>query len=240
MKRFAVMFLLILILFFSFGCSANVESGTGEYLNVATKNPTATHGDQNGGDFENNSPDESVTPDKSDLAEDSTDSPLNTAKPNNNPEETSESTVEPTLSGATSSPTIGVDIPATNSGSVSTTKPTITNKPTSSPAVSSTDFPDITPTLAPVITQGPEDYFILTIDNGGGGGYVYINQGQDGPTNINKGWFDAGSYVSISAVPYDGCTFDGWYVGEDFVSPYTDYNFYMPARDYPLTARFVF
>ncbi|MBE7065831.1 MAG: hypothetical protein E7384_08495 [Ruminococcaceae bacterium] len=238
MKRFAGMLLLISIIFFCFGCSVDIGSGTDGYLNVATKNPDTTYGVQNGGVTDNNSPDDTGNSGESDLISDPTDLPLNTTKPNNNPGTSSESTANPTSSGATSSPIIGTESPAATSDSVSTSKPNVTNKPVS--------YPTVSPTAPPVITQGPKDYFILTLDNGGGGGYVYINQsvdsetGEPGATNVDKGWFAAGDYVSISAVPYEGCTFAGWKCGDDDINPSADYTFVMPERDYPLTAVFVF
>lgn len=231
------------MLFISMGCSADVDNNINVYHNIETKAPAATgtaSGDDNDAPVDENSPE--ISDDGSDVVP---------TDEKNNIQETSN--MESYLPQNTTSPSGGSSVSGGVTGSpVSTSAPstdvtvTATAAPTGSPSgqatlkPSASAIPVITPTVPPVITPGPENYFILTIDNGGGGGYVYINQGQDGATNINKGWYDAGDYVSISAVAYEGCTFDGWYVGEDFVSPYADYSFYMPARDYPLTARFVF
>lgn len=168
-----------------------------------------------------------------------TDGNSETNSPSATPENPN-STEKPSVTATGGSQSTDTDAPSPTDSGSATSKPnaTATNKPTA--------YPTVSPTAPPVITQGPSDYFILTLDNGGGGGYVYINQGVDsetgkpGATNVNKGWFAAGDYVSISAVPYEGCTFAGWKCGDDFISPYADYNFVMPERDYPLTAVFVF
>lgn len=224
------------MLFVSAGCEADVDVKVDGYLNLDSKAPSAT--DSISSD-DNTGSSDGYIPEKTDDGS------------GNFPESTNGEPLMPqstsTPSGDSSSFSPSATTPqGTGVGNTETVPPTSTSGGGNSSAPSSTKSPFITPTKAPVITKGPENYYVLTLDNGGGGGYVYINQGVDsetgepGATNVNKGWFAAGTLASISAVPYEGCTFGGWYMGDDFVSPEADYTFNMPAQDYPLKAVFIF
>jgi len=232
MKKIFTFIIMLAVVFAAVGCEADIDVKVDGYQNLETKNPSATIEPSSTAFTDGSSAKPNSTPNGDGSEDIPSDMPLKTPVG--------------TAAGSTTAPV--PTAPGSSSGSVqektaspgSTGTVNSTAKPTLSSSSTATSFPTVAPTEAPVITQGPVNYYILTLDNGGGGGYVYINQGQDGPTNINKGWYAAESYVSVSAVPYEGCTFGGWYVGEDFISPYADYSFYMPARDYPLTAVFIF
>lgn len=52
------------------------------------------------------------------------------------------------------------------------------------------------------------------------------------------GTYREGVYVSVSASPFYGYTFEGWYQDGELVSQSYYYSFYMPGEDISLTARF--
>ena len=65
-----------------------------------------------------------------------------------------------------------------------------------------------------------------------------VNNNEDGGTLIGGGTYTTGSFAQVTAVPFDGCTFDGWYIDGTRVSTDTEYRFAV-TKDTDLTANFI-
>jgi len=54
---------------------------------------------------------------------------------------------------------------------------------------------------------------------------------------MGKGHHQLGSFAKLSAIPFDGCVFDGWYINDEKVSSDIEYRF-LVTGDITLTAKF--